>query len=132
MVTSSQRAYVIPKSAAPRASAPAALLICTSTGDTQTLKGRSGSASVGSLHPEASDHLWRVWGLIINVILPLILSCWGISLPLDVGYLFLVGSSIMLSMVVQQQVVILEFLQKMNTGPLLQHFRSFDIDVKSL
>ena len=39
---------------------------------------------------------------------------------------------ILLSMVVQQQVVILEFLQKMNTGPLLQHFRSFDIDVKSL
>ena len=33
-------------------------------------------------------------------------------LPLDVGYLFLVGSNILLSMVVQQCVVILEFLQE--------------------
>ena len=33
--------------------------------------------------------------------------------PLDVGYLFLVGPNILLSMVVQQRVVILEFLQKM-------------------
>ena len=55
------------------------LLTCTSTGDSQTLKGRSGSVSVGSLHPgahkvlfEPSDHLWQVWDLIINVILPLL------------------------------------------------------------
>ena len=33
-------------------------------------------------------------------------------LPLDVGYLFLVGSNILLSMVVQQLVAILEFLQE--------------------
>ena len=49
------------------------LLTRTSTGDTQTLKGRSGSVSVGSLGPgvhkdlfEASEHLWQVWGLILN------------------------------------------------------------------
>ena len=41
-------------------------------------------------------------------------------LPLDVGYLFLVGSNILLSMVVQQQAVILEFSQeKMSTCPTL-------------
>jgi len=34
------------------------------------------------------------------------------SLPLDVGYLFLVGSNILLLMVVQHQVVILDFSQE--------------------
>ena len=34
------------------------------------------------------------------------------SLPLDVGYLFLVGSSILLSMVVQQLIVILVLSQE--------------------
>ena len=39
-------------------------------------------------------------------------------LPLDVGHLFLVGSNIFFSMVVQQRVVILEFSQeKMSTRP---------------
>ena len=43
----------------------------------------------------------------------------GVSpLPLDMGYLFLVASNILLSMVVQQCVVILEFLQeKMSAHP---------------
>ena len=26
-----------------------------------------------------SEHLWQVWGLILNVILPLLPSCWGFS-----------------------------------------------------
>ena len=39
-------------------------------------------------------------------------------LPLDVGYLFLVGSNILQSTVVQQQVVVLEFSQeKMSARP---------------
>ena len=60
---------------------------------------------------EPPEHLWRVWGLILNVILPLLSPCWefsfapgcgvsphscfstyylaGVSLPLDVGYLTL-------------------------------------------
>jgi len=38
-------------------------------------------------------------------------------LPLDVGYLFLMGSNIVLSAVVQQRVVILEFSQKMRAHP---------------
>ena len=43
----------------------------------------------------------------------------GVSpLPLDVGYLFLVGSNILLPMVVLQQVATLEFSQeKMTTCP---------------
>ena len=39
-------------------------------------------------------------------------------LPLVVGYLFLVGSNIRLSMVVQQLVAILVFVQKMSTHPI--------------
>ena len=62
------------------------LLTQTSAGDTQTLKGRSGSVSVGSLGPgahkvlfEPSKHLWWVWGLILNMISPVLLPCWGFS-----------------------------------------------------
>ena len=105
MVISSKRAYAIPRSAASRAPALAGLT-CTSTGDTQTLKGRSGSVSVGSpsTHKvlfEPSKHLWWVWGLILNTLLPLISSLWGF-MPLDVGYIFLVRSSILLSTAVQE------------------------------
>ena len=44
-----------------------------SAGDTETLKGRSGSVSVGSpgVHKvlsETSEHLSWVWGLILNEI----------------------------------------------------------------
>ena len=72
------------------------LLTHASTGDTQTLKGRSGSLSVGSLGPgvhkvlfEPSEHLWWVWGFILNVILPLLPSCWGFSFALGCGFVFL-------------------------------------------
>ena len=72
------------------------LLTCTSTGDTQTLKGRSGSVSVGSpgAHKilfESSEHLWWVRGLILNLILPLLPSCWGISFVLGCGVSFFGG-----------------------------------------
>ena len=43
---------------------------------------------------------------------------WASPLPLDVGYLFLVGSNILLLMVVQHRVVILDFSQeKMRARP---------------
>ena len=66
MVTSSTRAYAIPRSAVLRAPAPVAgrpLVTRTSSGDTQTLKGRSGSYAVGcpGVHKvlfEPSEHLW--------------------------------------------------------------------------
>ena len=97
----------------------------TSTGDTQTLKGRSGSVSAGSQGPgvhkvlfEPSECLWQVWGLILNTVSPLLPSCWGFSFALRRGYLYLVGSNILLLMVVQQQVAILEFSQeKMSARP---------------
>ena len=50
--------------------------------------------------------------------------CYGLagvsSLSLDVGYLFLVGANILLSLVVKQQVIILEFSQeKMSACPII-------------
>ena len=60
-----QEGFAIPRSAAPRVPAHVRpLLTHTSTGDTQTLKGRSGSVSVGSpsVHKvlfELSEHLWQ-------------------------------------------------------------------------
>ena len=60
------------------------LLTRTSAGDSQTLKGRSGSVSVGSPGAlkvlfEPSECLWWVWYLILDVISPLLPSCWGFS-----------------------------------------------------
>ena len=65
MVTSSKRAYTTPRSAASRAPAPVAGHCCNSIGDTQTLKGRSGSVSVGTpgvlkVLFEPSKYLWWV------------------------------------------------------------------------
>ena len=116
---------VRPKSAAARAPVPVAVTadLCLLRRHS-TLKDRSGSVSVGSLGPGAhkvlfkpSEHLWQVWGLILNVILPLLLSCWGFSFALGHGVSFLVGSNILLLMVVQQLVAILEFSQKMSACP---------------
>ena len=98
------------------------LLTCTSIGDVHTLKGRSCSVSVESPGAHkvlfvSSEHLWRVWGLILNMIFPLLPSCFSFALGCGI-YFFLVGSNILLLMVVQQWVVILEFLQeKMSTCP---------------
>ena len=91
------------------------LLTCTFAGDTQTqfwlsLCEVSGSWCTHSLF-EPFECLWRVWGLILSVILPLLLSCWGFSFALVRGVSFLVGSNILLSTVVQQRVVILGFSQ---------------------
>ena len=79
---------------------------------------------VGSLGPSAhevlfelSEHLWQVWGLIPNVILPLLPSCWGFSFAFGCGISFLVGCNILLLMVVQWLVAILEFSQKMSACP---------------
>ena len=94
-VTSSRRAYATPRSAAPRAPAPCGrpLLTHTSAGDTQALKGRSGSISVGSPGVykalfEPSECLWQIWDLILNMILPLLLFCWGFSFATGHGVSF--------------------------------------------
>ena len=63
----------------------------TSSGDTQTqfclsLCGVSGSwCSQSSFEP--SEHLWRVWGLILNVVSPPYHLAGAFALPLDEGYL---------------------------------------------
>ena len=61
------------------------LLARTSSGDTQTqfclsLCGVSGSWCTQGLS-QPSEHLWRVWGLILNAISPLLQSCWGLLCP---------------------------------------------------
>ena len=61
-----------------------------SAGDSWTLMGKSGPVSLGSLllSPgswctqalfEMSEHLWWVWGLILNAISPLLPPSWGFS-----------------------------------------------------
>ena len=100
MVTSSERAYAtchVTQVCCNQSPCPHGrpLLTCTSAGDSQTLKGRSGSVSAVSLGPgahkisfEPSKHLWWIWGLIINKNCPLALSCWGFSFALGCGVSF--------------------------------------------
>ena len=40
---------------------------------------------------EPTEHLWQVWDLILNEILPLLPSCWGFSFALGRGYLLKVS-----------------------------------------
>ena len=40
---------------------------------------------------EPSECLWRVWGLILNVISPLFPSCWGFSFAFGCGVVFCSG-----------------------------------------
>ena len=103
MVTSSKRAYAtccVTQVCWTQSPCPCGrpLLTSSSTGDTQTLKGRCGSVSVESLGPGACkvlfkpfEHLWLVWGLTLNVISPLLLSCWGFSFSLIYGLSFFGG-----------------------------------------
>ena len=49
-----------------------------------SLCGVSGSWCVQGMF-ELSEHLWQIWGLILNVILPLLLSCWDFSFALGHG-----------------------------------------------
>ena len=104
MATSSKRAYAtsyVTQVCCIQRPCPCArpLLTRTSAGDnTQTLKGRSGSVSVGSLGPgttkvlfEPPEHLWRVWGLILNMILSLLPACWGFSFALGYGVSYFGG-----------------------------------------
>ena len=74
------------------------LLTHASTGDTPTPKGRSGSVSVGSLgagaHKVSFEPFWASlvgWGVILNEISPLLLSCWGFSFALRCGMSFFGG-----------------------------------------
>ena len=123
MATSSKRAYAIPRSAAPRAPAPAAGH-CWPIPLKETLKHSSGSVSVGSLGPGS----YKVClGLQVSlkhmrfdckhdcaphtVLLGLLLCPW-MWVSFFFFFFFLVESKILLLMVVRQRVAILEFLQE--------------------
>ena len=109
------------------------LLTHASTEDTQILKACLAQSLVGSLDSgldvhkvlfDPSKHHWWVWGLILNSIFPSYYPVAASPLPLDEGYLFLVGSRITLSMAVQQLIAILEFSQeKMSTHFLREEER---------
>ena len=81
MATSSQRAYVIPRSTTPRAPAPAAV---HSWSFALSLCEVSVSCCVQGMF-EPSEHLWRVWDLILHVISFLLPSCWGFLFALACG-----------------------------------------------
>ena len=117
MANSSKRTYAIPT---PRSPFPVAEH-CQPIPPQEMLKqfclslcGDSGSwPAQGSFEP--SEHLWREWGLILNMNSPLLPSCWGcsfalrhrisphsrssvyrltrFSLTLDVGYLLMAAPS---------------------------------------
>ena len=110
------------------------LLTCTSAGDTQaqfwlSLCGVPGSWWAQVLF-EPSECLWQVRGLSLNSISPPYHLAGASALPLDVGYLFLVGSNFLQSTVIQQRVVVLEFSKKMSTCPsaLPSYFCFIDYD----
>ena len=69
------------------------LLTHTSSGDTQTLRGRSCSVTAKSQKVlfEPSEHLWWVWGLILTVISPLLPYCLGFSFALGCEAYFFGG-----------------------------------------
>ena len=87
MATSSKRTYTTPSSAAPRAPAPPLQVILkhSKASLSQSLWGLLVSTFC------LSECLWRVWGLILNVILPLLMSCWGFSFALGHGISFFGG-----------------------------------------
>ena len=116
---------VWPRSAAARAPVPIAGHCRPMPLQRYSLKGGSGSVSVGPLGPGAhkvlfdpSLNLWRVLGVILMQFHPSYHLVGASPLPLDVGCLFLVGPNILLLMDVQQWVEILGFSQeKMSTHP---------------
>ena len=75
--------------------ATADLCLCRSHSNTQrqiwlSLCWASGSWCAQVLF-EPSEHLWWIWGLILNVTLLLLPSCWGFSFSLEHGVSFFGG-----------------------------------------
>ena len=61
--------------------------------------------------PVCRSSTWQVWTLILSWLCPFCNLATASSLSLDVGYLFLVGSSILLSRVFQKLVAVLGLLK---------------------
>ena len=89
------------------------LLTLAFTGDSPTLKDESGSVSVGSsaAHKIVSALPASLVGIRFDFkcdFTPSYHLTGASPLPLDVGYIFLVGSNILLSLVIQQGIIILD------------------------
>ena len=89
MATSSKRAYSISRSTVPRVpslqqSTANPYLLRRHTQFCLSLCGVPGTWCAQGMF-EPSEHLWQVWGLILNTILPLLPSCLGISFALGCG-----------------------------------------------
>ena len=120
-----QEGYAIPRSTASRVHAPAA-----SHGwpvpPQETLRHSTAGLAQSLCYPgvhrvlfELSEHLWPLWSLIVNAVLPPLPSWWDFFFILGRGISFFVcGIQHFMLMVVQQQVIILELLQeKISTCP---------------
>ena len=121
ITTSFKKAYAIPMFAAPRAPDPAAGHFWPIPPQ-QTLKHKSASVSVESPGArkvlfEPSEHLWWVWGLILNAISPLLPCFWGFSFALGCAVYFFGGIQYSPVNSSSAESCILEFLQKMNARP---------------
>ena len=71
---------------------PEPLSLQQSTADLYLLRRHPNTVLAQSLGPgvqkvifEPSEPLWQVWGLILNAISPLLLSCWSFSFALGCG-----------------------------------------------
>ena len=93
--TELKRTYVIPRSAAPRAPA-----LQQATADphlrrrqSNTVLGQSLCGLEALVHARfvPSERLWWIFGLILNIISPLLLSCWGFSFTHGCGVSFFGG-----------------------------------------
>ena len=62
--------------------------------------------------PICGSPTWQVWDFILLWLCPSYHLVMASSLSLDIGYLFLVGSSVLMSMIVQQMVAILVLSQE--------------------
>ena len=67
---------------------------------------------------EPSECLWRVRGLIVNLISPLVPSCWGFYFALECRVSSFGGSKVLQLRVVQQQVAVSQFSQEKMTTRL--------------
>ena len=78
---------------------------------------------------EPSECLWQVWSLILNMILPLLLSCWGFSFALRHGVSFSGGIQHSPFDGCSAASCILEFSEKLSTCPSTLPFCHFGLKI---
>ena len=122
MATSSKRVYATPRSAA---------LVPPQETNTPRQVWRSlyGVCWCAQGLFEPSKHLWRVWGLILNVILHLLPSCWGFSFAFGRGVSFFGGIQHSPFDGCSAASCILEFSEKLSTCPSTLPFCHFGLKI---